>query len=96
MFFCRPHDSAEQKISVHCSENGLVNILQMLASQYSEAVSNIEMVPLGQVSSKSQLLIFPTINKFYMFKIHEHILMGKHPVQEVKVCLTVYFYVKVK
>ncbi|KAL9981007.1 hypothetical protein ACROYT_G009659 [Oculina patagonica] len=45
----RPYDSAEQKISMHCSENGLVNILQMLASQYSEAVSNIEMFPLGQI-----------------------------------------------
>ena len=50
-FFCRSHDSAEQKISVHCSEDGLINTLQMLTSLYPEAVNNIEMFPLGQVSS---------------------------------------------
>lgn len=45
----RPSDSAEQKISVLCSENGLVNILQLLTSQFPEAASKTELFPLGQI-----------------------------------------------
>jgi len=45
----RPPDLAEEKISILCSENGLVNTLQMLTSQFPEAASNTEMFPLGQI-----------------------------------------------
>ena len=57
-FFCRPHDSAEQKISMHCSENGLVNTLQMLTTLYPESVSNTEVFLLGQVKSKMRSFYF--------------------------------------
>ncbi|KAJ7333837.1 NGG1 interacting factor [Desmophyllum pertusum] len=45
----RPHDSAEQQISIHCSESGLVNTLQMFASLFPEAVSKTEVLPLVQI-----------------------------------------------
>ena len=72
--FYRPSDSAEQKISVLCSENGLVNTLQLLISQFPEAASKTELFPLGQVIYYMlNFLFFQVLSQIVLFLIPRNI-----------------------
>ena len=50
--FCilfRLDNTAEEKVSLHCTESGLVNTFQMLTYLFPEVVAKTEVIPLAQV-----------------------------------------------
>ena len=47
----RAHGTVENQLSMNCSANALVNILQALTLLLPEAVGKTEVIPLGQVIS---------------------------------------------